>query len=577
MRKKRNDIVLSLAIIIIAGIVVYLNSLGGEFLFDDEAVVVANPNIEKIWPLREAFAAPPRSPVRDRPVVNLTLSLNYMLGGRAPASYHLGNLLIHIISALLLFGIIKRTFESPRLAARYGLSASGLALAAALLWEVHPLQTESVAYITQRCESLMGIFYLGTLYALIRGAGSERSRWWYAAAVILCALGMGSKAVMVTAPLVVICYDRVFISRSWRELWRKRRWLYLALAATWIIQVILVLVTSYRDIKTYRLGEYALSQFGVITHYLRLSFWPHPLCLDYHWPVAGRFGEIIPPGILIGALLGLTIWGLIKKPALGFLGVWFFLILAPTSSILPLEDLAFEHRIYLPLAAIVVLFVIGGYEALRYLFPTSRRRQKIWGTILAALLVGILGYSTIRRNLDYRSAEGMWQDVIGKRPSNPRPYNNLANIALKKGEAEQAFELYQTAARLDPDYQAAHYNLANLLAGRGELTGAVAYYRRTLEINPEAVEAHNNLAVAIYRLGRKEEAVAHLREAMRIDPEDPAAYYNMGLLLFKEGQTRQSLPYLERAVELRPDHEPARRARAAARKEAAEAFGDGER
>jgi len=547
-------------LIIVVGVVFYYNSLNGAFVFDDQSIIVKNPHIERICPLSAAIAAPPDSPVRDRPVVNLTLSLNYLLGGRTPFGYHLANLIIHLLSALLLFGIIRRTFLPPPLSLRYGAVASGLALAAALIWEVHPLQTESVTYITQRCESLMGLFYLGMLYAIIRGSFSRRPVPWYLFSVFLCGLGMGSKAVMVTAPLVALIYDRIFLSRSWNELWNRRSWLYIALAATWIIQIILLTTTSYQDIKTHLPLEYALTQFGVVTHYVRLVFIPSPLCLDYHWPVAQGFAEIIPGIMLVGGLLSLTVWGLMKNPPLGFAGVWFFLILAPTSSILPLEDLAFEHRLYLPLASLVLLGVVGGYEISRWIFPSSSIRRRSLRIIMIAVIVAGLGVLTIRRNADYHTAVGMWEDVIRKSPANPRAYNNLGNLINKQGDHRKALEFYQTAIRVDPDYPAAYYNLANLMAGEGKMIEAIDYYRKSLELNPEAVEAHNNLAVALYQLGRGAESIEHLRAAVRIDSTDPAAYYNLGVALIKGGRSREALPFMEKAVELRPDYLPAQKA-----------------
>jgi len=557
---KKYKLVYYQLVIIVVGVIFYYNSLHGEFIFDDESIIVKNTHIEKIWPVPEAFSAPPDSPVRDRPVVNLTLSLNYLLGGRSPSGYHLVNLSIHLLAALLLFGLVRRTLKSSRISPRYGAAASSLALAVALIWEVHPLQTESVTYITQRCESLMGLFYLGTLYAIIRGSLSRRPVPWYLIAVFFCGLGMGSKAVMVTAPLVALIYDRIFLAGSWSELWKKRRWLYLALSATWIIQIILLLTTSYQDIKTHLPLDYALTQFGVITHYIRLIFIPSPLCLDYYWPAAQGLAEILPGALLLGVLLALTAWGLVKNPPLGFAGVWFFLILGPTSSILPLEDLAFEHRLYLPLASVVVLGVIGGYELSWILFPLLSIRRKNLGIILTVIIVAGMGVLTSQRNADYRTSVGMWRDVIGKRPFNPRAYNNLGNLINKQGGHREAFKLYQTAIEVDAGYQPGYYNLANLLAGEGKLEESVEYYRRSLEINPDAIEAHNNLAVVLFQLGMGEESIRHLREAVRIDPMDPAAYYNLGVALIKEGRSPEAVPFLKKAVELRPDYHPAQRA-----------------
>lgn len=545
--------------------VAYLNSFSGALVFDDRATIVANPHLDRLWPPREAFAAPPKSPLRDRPVVSFTFALNRALAGPSPASFHGGNLLIHLAAAFLLFGVVRRSLLSPRLAERYRRSDAGLALAAALIWSLHPLQTQSVTYITQRCESLMGFFFLGTVYAFIRATGASRPRRWYCLSVLFCALGMGSKAVMVTAPLVVLFYDRAFVADAWREIWDRRRKFYLALFLTLAVQAILLFTTSYADIKTYRPLEYGLTQFGVVAHYLRLVLVPHPLVLDYHWlPVRGWVEA--GPGILIVItliLLSVSAWR--KNPPLGFAGLWFFLILVPTSSLLPLEDLAFEHRMYLSLAAPVVLATLGGFDLLRLLFPRSPARRKTWGVVLTLLAASLLGIGTVARNSDYRTAAGMWKLVLARRPRNPRAYNSLANLLLREEDPIRAEELYRRAIEVSPRYQPAHYNLANLLASRGEIDEAILYYRRTLEINPEAVEAHNNLGIALFGRGESETARAHFLAALKIDPDDPAAHYNLGLLELREGDAASALPYLERARELRPDHLPARRALTAAR------------
>lgn len=548
----------------VAVIGVYLNSFSGAFVFDDRATLVANPHLDRLWPPGEAFAAPPKSPLRDRPVVSFTFSINRLLAGPSPASFHGGNLLIHLAAALFLFGVIRRSLLSPRLPERYRCSALGLSLVSTLIWALHPLQTQSVTYLTQRCESLMGLFFLGTIYAFIRGAGSLRPRRWYCLAVGLCALGMGSKAVMVTAPFIVVFYDRVFVAASWREIWHRRRMFYSALFLTLAVQAALLLTTSYADIKTYRPLEYGLTQFGVITHYLRLALFPHPLILDYHWlPVRG-WAEIWAGATVVGLLLLLTLAAWRKYPTLGFTGLWFFLILAPTSTVLPLEDLAFEHRMYLPLAALTVLGTLGGYELLRRFFPRSPSRRRIFAGILTLLVVAILGTLTIARNSDYWSESGIWEGVIARRPGNPRAYNSLANLVLWGGDPVRAEELYRRAIDVSSDYQPAHYNLANLLAGRGEVKEAIVYYRKTLEINPEAVEAHNNLGIAFFREGETEAARTHFLAALEIDPEDPAGHYNLGLLLLREGDAARALPYLKRARELSPDSLPVQQALSAA-------------
>jgi len=180
--------------------------------------------------------SPPRwSGITGRQLINLSLAVNYAVGGTRVWGYHALNLAVHILAGLTLFGIVRRTLLQPRLRGRFGAAANGLALTTAVLWTVHPLQTESVTYIIQRCESMMGLFYLLTLYCFIRGAASQRPRLWYGLCVTACALGMACKEVMVSAPLMVLLYDRTFVSGSFRVAWRRHGRLLGALAGTWVL------------------------------------------------------------------------------------------------------------------------------------------------------------------------------------------------------------------------------------------------------------------------------------------------------------------------------------------------------
>jgi len=270
--------------------------------------------------------------------VYLTLAVNYALGGLEVWGYHAVNLLIHLLAALTLYGLLRRTFLSDRLKERYGDVSESLAFATSLLWLLHPLQSQSVTYLIQRAESLMGLFYLLTLYAVSR---SNTSKAWPRIAILTCALGMATKEVMVTAPILCLLYDRIFLASSFKEIFQKRLHLYLGLGASWGILAGTYLDQVASDIAR-AVGfhkitplDYALTQPGVILHYLKLSFWPHPLCLDYLWPIAKSSQAIFPPLLAIGVLVVATLTALRRRPEVGFLGVAFFLILAPTSSVMP--------------------------------------------------------------------------------------------------------------------------------------------------------------------------------------------------------------------------------------------------
>jgi hypothetical protein len=197
-------------LLVIVGSVAYATSFKGAFLFDDGVNIIENPNVRSLWPLTGAMSAPSTSGLTTRPIVCLSLALNYALCGYAVWGYHAFNLAVHLLAGLTLYGIVRRSLLSERLQARFGEHAEVLAWAAATIWTVHPLQTESVTYIIQRCESMMGLFYLLTLYTVIRAIQSRRVVAWSVAAVLCCALGMATKEVMVTAPVVVLLYDRAF-------------------------------------------------------------------------------------------------------------------------------------------------------------------------------------------------------------------------------------------------------------------------------------------------------------------------------------------------------------------------------
>ncbi|HEY2146356.1 MAG TPA: glycosyltransferase family 39 protein, partial [Pirellulales bacterium] len=232
---------LALGAIFVAAVVAFGNSFNGDLIFDDLGWITNNPTIHHLWPLDRVLFPQHNGPDNGfdsgRPVLNLTLAINYAISGNDPRSYHVVNIAIHILAGWTLFGIVRRTLLLPRLRNRFGGAATPLALAVTLLWLVHPLQTGSVSYVIQRTEALMGLFYLLTLYCVIRGAESERPWRWYAAAVVACFLGMGTKEVMATAPLVVLLYDRAFLGGSFAEAFRRRWGMYFAMAITWGVVV----------------------------------------------------------------------------------------------------------------------------------------------------------------------------------------------------------------------------------------------------------------------------------------------------------------------------------------------------
>jgi len=551
-REPRASVVLCGAAIVAATAAAYRRSLGGPFLYDDVDSILGNPTIRH---LSTALLPPSGGTVSGRPVLNLSFAVNYAISGTAVWGYHALNVAIHAAAALLLFGIVRRTLAVPAAGSRPAGECLAVAFAAALLWAVHPLQAESVAYVVQRAESLMGLFYLLTLYSFVRFAESGgRAAAWAAVSLAACLLGMATKEVMATAPLMVLIYDRAFAGGSFREAWRRRRALYLSYAACWVPLAFMVAGTGGRG-GTAGFGSgvpwwaYMLTQFKAVAHYLRLSVWPRPLVGDYGRILAGSPLEVAYCAAIV-LCLAAAAWILLRRNSpLGFLGAWFFVILAPSSSVIPVStEIMAEHRMYLSLATVVLLGVLAlNALAGRRLFLAS-----------AGLLALGLGIATARRTAVYGSAFAFWSDVARKVPANAGAWNNLGIILAGRGDQAAAIEHYHRALALAPAYAYAHYNLANSLVATGHVEEAVGHYEDALHYRPGDPSIHFNFANALALEKRPLPAAAEFREALRLDPGRADAWFNLADAMVKAGNLDEAASAYSHVVLIRPDFPDAR-------------------
>ncbi len=544
----RRSIIICAAIIVLTALAAYHNSSAVPFLLDDVPSIMRNPSIHHLWPLWSALSPPVNSFVGGRPMVNLSLAVNYALGGTTVWGYHAFNLAVHILAALTLFGIVRRTLLSPRLRKRFGTSATQLALAVAVLWTVHPLQTEAVTYISERCESLMGLFYLMTLYCFIRGTDAPESKGWFTLSVLACLLGMASKEVMVTAPVMVLLYDRTFVSGSFREAWTRHCRLYFGLAGTWVLLSYLMAGLRYRG-AGYALGipwwSYALVECRVVVRYLCLAIWPHPLVFDYGEFVPIRhFAEVAPCAIILAILVGGVLVELKRRPALGLVGVSFFVLLAPTSSVVPIQGQPMaEHRMYLPLAAVIILIVIA-IEVL-----VGRRSSLVFLAAAAGL-----GFLTVQRNETYQTKFTIWKDTVAKYPDNARARSNLGGALMEAGKFPEAMAECLPALQINVYNSEAHYNVAYLLQQMGKNQEAIDEYERTLRLRPDQADAHYNLGVALEKAGREPEAIKHYERAIQSYPDYVEAYVNLGSAFLRMNRTTEAIGQYEQALQINPNY-----------------------
>ena len=536
---------LAAGVIVLATLAVYANSLRNPFIFDDEVALTQNPSIRQLWPLGAVLNPPPTSTLGGRPIANLSFALNYALGGDSPWGYHAVNLTLHVLAALLFFGVVRRSVG--QIPASLGGEAVPLALTAAMLWALHPLATGTVSYVSQRTELLMAVFYLLTLYGFIRGA--ERSpRFWLPLSIAACALGMASKEVMVTAPFTVLLCDCAFISGSLREAWRRRWTYYLGLGATWLLLAFLMSSQLAERSVGFGLGvtwwTYLLTECQAVVLYLKLSLWPDPLVFDYGPIFVNRALSVLPQALVLGGAIGGVLLAWTRKPALGFVAGWFFIVLAPTSSVVPLvlQPIA-ENRAYLPLLGIVTLVVLG-----------VRAMAGPRGLYVTLALAALFGVSTVQRNQTYRTESALWEDTIAKRPENPRAQTNLGSVLFRQGRNSEAMKLFASAVRLDPTYPEAQNDLGYGALFLDDVSTAIPHLQEAVRLRPNFAMARKNLAAAYNAAQRFTEALPLGESALRLAPLLPEAHYNIGESLMGLGRVAESVAQFEAELRLQPEH-----------------------
>ncbi|GAA4434461.1 hypothetical protein [Bremerella cremea] len=527
---------LACGLIVLATLVSYHRTFNYPFHFDGQVAVQANPDFQKLdWD---------SVPTQTRQLVDLTWQLNYVADGGSLVGYHVVNIAIHVFAGLLLFAFVDRTLQLPSVPTRYREPGLLLAAAIAILWVVHPLQTQSVTYIVQRYESLMGMFFLLAMVCLPWGASSTRGWPWYAGGIVASFAAVLCKEVAIVLPLVMLWYDRAFLASSWRQILRQRGLVYVGVFASWLIlaQVIWVPrsqhaasgVVQVEEIEYTAQGpirhvigpkEYLFSQAKAIPFYLRLTLVPDGQSLDHGWRGTYSLTEAILPGLVVMAALGLTGWAVVRSPQLSFVGGWFFLILAPTSSILPIKDIVFEHRMYLPLAAPLTLIVLGLWEAIRRLAPRDdvpARSRKLIAAM--TFLVVIYGGVTLARNEVYRSDEAMWLDVIAKNPMHERGYHGLAHAYILQGDWEAAIPFLEKTMALNPNYPFDPYygeslfHAAQLSIAQGNVEGTITLLDLSIRLNPSDPEPYFLMA-QILQQHSPAQSVALLKAAIKLDPD----------------------------------------------------------
>ena len=521
---------LRIALLLIGAALAYSNAMPAPFVLDDTNSVVNNTTIRQLSPLSVPLSPPGDTPVARRPVVNLTFALDYAAGGLDPRGYRAVNLLIHVLVALVLFGIVRRT---P------GMSTD-LALGVALIWMLHPLNSEVVDYVTQRSESLMALAYLLTLYCAIRG--------WTGAAIAACAVGVFCKESIVTAPVAVVLYDRIFLFDSFAAALRRRGRLYAGLFASWLL-LALMMSSGQRTSAGFGAGvsviTYLLNQIRLIPRYLYLAVWPHALVADYGLPQPLAFHDVLIPGLVLAAVVALTIFLLVRWPRLGFCALWVFLTLAPTSSFVPVAtEVGAERRMYLPLAGLVSVAVVGGWLVLR------RTPARVRIAMVAAVCV-LAGAGTYLRNREYRDPVILGRTIVERWPSG-RGHFFYGMELVSAGRHEEGIEEFRRSAA---NYPGGHYALGGELIDAGRIDEGVEHLREFIRLAPNdsaVAPAHDLIGRVLMTRNQFDAAADEFSAILARDPANTRALIFLGDARWRQGRIADAVASYERARAIDP-------------------------
>lgn len=576
---------LSVIVLCCVGIVIYSNTFQSTFHFDDTLSIVKNPNIRDLSNLKAIWNFWPM-----RFVTYLSVAFNYHFSKLDVFGYHLFNLVVHLGAACLVWWLTLLTI-SPH--------ANLIAFFVGLVFVTHPIQTQAVTYIIQRSTLLASFFYIASLSLYVKARLQQREKpvsntWkiYYGSSLLAAVIGMFAKEMAITLPLTVCLYEFCFL-RSKKDY--KRKYIVPFLIIILIIPLTM-LITKSVDIQGMRRvgedspgissGHYFLTQLRVMVTYLRLVFIPLNQNLDYDYPIARSLFHtpVFLSLLLLFIILFFGIRVFHKYRIISFSIFWFFITLLPESSVIPIKDVIFEHRLYLPMAGFCFFIVSWIY----YLFQEKRVKFLI---IILSLLVASYSIKTYYRNKVWENDFTLWNDTVRKSPQKERPhtnrgtayqdmgnldqaildydkaieiapyeaeaYNNRGFAYQKKANFQQAILDYNKAIELGPNkFAEAYYNRGRAYQIMGNLQQAISDYNKTIEIKPDYYLAYNNRGVAYQNMGNFDQALSDYNKAIEIDPNQGLAYSNRAITYFLRQEYNKSWEDVYKAEALGRKVEP---------------------
>lgn len=559
----------------IAALLAYGGALAGDFVYDDHGSVFGNPRVAlgDWWGM--AFG-PDHTSLANRPLPCLTIVVNHALCGMDAWSFRVANLALHIVCAWLLLGVVRRCLLAANLRERFTPArATWTATAVASIWACHPLGADAVVYITQRSTLLMSAGLLGCLYCVLRYAQAPRVGW-RVLAVLSLALGMASKEDLVAGPVLVVLFERAFLLPTWAALHPHRRF-HLALASTWLVLLGCLVAgpanatVGFDSLVKVSPLEWLYTQAGVIVHYLQVALWPHRLRGVYDWGIVRDFASAVAPGLAVLGLLALTQWQWRRRPWLGWLGAMFFLLLAPTSSVMPIiTEVVAERRMYLPMLFVLVPVAWGLAQVVEAgVARISRRTGMRTVLLVAAALVPIVAAigATRRYAPTFATGARFWTDAYHDNELTNGSLlvatilSGYARVLDQQGHPDAALVMLERAMRCERKVNAVVMNYVVALRARGRLADAEQALRHLLGEAPDYAIALGGLAAVLvdaYELDagrgraapddpRLDEVDRLTDRAYRLVPK-PEFLNTRGMALFRQGRLEEAAAVLRLAI-----------------------------
>jgi protein O-mannosyl-transferase len=562
----------------LATIALYWPAMRHDFVnYDDRVYVTENVHVQEgltLESIKWAFLNPVCS--NWHPLTVLSHMLDCQLFGVKPGGHHLTNVLLHALNVGLVFVLLQQMT-----------GAIWRSLFVAALFAVHPLRVESVAWVAERKDVLSTLFFLLTLWAYAQYVSRARrkvsgesqtsnikhrtsnAQWCYGSAVLFFALGLMSKPMLVTLPVILLLLDFWPLNRVTGDEWRMTRFripvpqlstfsqllfeklpfFALAAAASIVTFMVQKQTGAVKTVDTFPLGARVGNALISYCRYVGKTFWPANLAVYYPHPGYWPLEKVLLAGVFLCGISALLFMKRGRYPFLLMGWLWFVGTLAPVIGLVQVGGQAMADRYtYIPSLGLLILTVWGAHEL------TSRWRHQVIGLSMAGLAAIILCCAATRQQLGYwQDSETLFRHTLEVTESNALAHNNLGLALLDKGQTGDAISQFQEAIRLNPNYADAHYNLGTALLQKGQTDEAMIEFQEAIRLKPDYAHAHINLGVALLNQGRADEANRHFQEAIRLNPDFADANYNLGVALLNKGQTDGAISQFQAAIRLKPD------------------------